>query len=106
MELTSQILAEQSTARKEFFIFSDMRQNTPQLNLEGRSPVPQFATVASQCSPIPDLAGVHVTVLGADNAGSTTAEWRQLEEFWTGYLRQAGADLERYSALRESPPIP
>jgi len=106
LELTSQILAEQPTARKEIFIFSDMRQNTPQLDLGGRSRIQEFATVLNHCSPIPDLTGVRVIVLGADSAGSTTAEWRQLEEFWTAYLRQAGADLERYSALRKSPPTP
>jgi len=103
LELARQIFLGESSTRKDFVIFSDMRQDTPELNLEARAGVPEFATVANRCSPVPDLKDVRVTVLGADNAGRTTEEWRKLQEFWTEYIRHTGAAIQLYSALREIP---
>jgi len=46
-----------------------------------------------------------VYVLGADNAGKPTAYWASLRDFWTAYLKTAGASLKEYSVLRDPPEL-
>ena len=77
-----------------------MRQDTQELSLEAQAKVPEFHIIAKQCAPMPDLHDVDVTVLGSGAAGHTIAYWHGLEQLWAEYFRRAGANLQRYSALR------
>jgi hypothetical protein len=100
--LAQQIFADRRDApRRMLVVLSDMRQNTRELNLESPTAVPAFATVAGRCSPIADLRGVHIFVLGATGAGWSAGHWRELESFWVEYFRRAGGDLRTYSVFRE-----
>ncbi len=100
-ELTSQIFAQQSdSSRRTLIIFSDMRQSTTGLNLESLQTVPSFSILAKRCGTLPDLHNVQIQVLGADGAGKSMIYWQSLQDFWKSYLRNAGAILTSYSALR------
>jgi len=101
--LAGEIFAERSVAGpRELIVFSDMRQSTPDLDLELPPTVPSFAVVAKKCGPIPALHDVRVVVLGADDAGKSLVYWESLQTFWTVYFREAGATLRSYSVLREA----
>lgn len=104
LELASQIFAGQpGSAKRVLIIFSDMRQNTPELNLESPSLAPEFSAVAQRCEPLPSLRGAQVAALGVDGAGKSTAYWESLRTFWKDYLSHAGAELKNFTTLRESP---
>lgn len=106
LELASQIFAEEQANRRELIIFSDMRQDTTQLNLEASPLVPTFLLVAEHCTPMPDLQGENVSVLGTGSASRPIAYWHSLKQFWAEYFRRAGANLRSYSALRELEALP
>lgn len=104
--LAANQLLEQSpnTSRKTLMVFSDMRQNTADLDLESLRSVPSFATYEARSKlPVAELRGVSIYVVGADNAGKSITYWQTLKEFWTEYFRRAGANLRGYSVLRELP---
>lgn len=104
LQLVSQMFAQQPDAgRKRLVIFSDMRQNTPELNLESTKIVPSFSSVRNRCGEIPSLHNIQVHVLGADGAGKSSAYWQSLQLFWKEYVRHAGAVLQAYSLLRSLP---
>lgn len=84
-------------------IFSDMREDTPELDLESARTVQLFNMLASQCGAIPDLNDVQVYVLGADGAGKSISYWQSLAAFWRAYFQRTGADLREFSAMRELP---
>jgi len=90
--------------QKMLVIFSDMRQQTRELDLESSSTVPGFdrgRTKETKIS-IANLGGVHVYALGVDGAGKSFSYWQTLRQFWTEYFRGTGASLESYTVLRES----
>jgi hypothetical protein len=100
--LSSQIFREVSTSNQRLLIiFSDMRQDTPELDLETVAKVPLYSGVADRCGPLPDLRGVRVEIVGAGGAGHSTAYWGELQAFWVDYFHCSGADIEKYSSLRE-----
>jgi hypothetical protein len=104
--LAANQLLEQSpnTSRKILMIFSDMRQNTADLDLESLRSVPSLASYEARSKlPVAELRGVSVYVVGADNARKSIAYWQALKEFWTEYFRRTGANLRGYSVLRELP---
>jgi hypothetical protein len=105
--LASQIFQAQPKGRKILVIFSDMRENAGNLNLDERNF--QNARLSfnryAEGRGIPDLHGVEVHVLGADNAGKSMPYWTALRDFWTHYLAQAGANLKSYSVLRDAPDL-
>jgi hypothetical protein len=104
LRLAGQILAQEpSVSRKTLVIFSDMRQNTRELNLEASSNVPQRSLVGVRRGPFAYLKDVKVYVLGADGAARTAAYWQSLRIFWGNYFRTEKADLKDYSVLRELP---
>ena len=104
LQLAAQIFGQRPDAgRKTLVFFSDMRQSTPELNLESPKIVPAFATVAARCGKLPDLHGVRVDLLGVDGAGKSSAYWQSLRGFWEGYMQAAGAVIDNYSVLRERP---
>jgi hypothetical protein len=45
-------------------------------------------------------------VLGVDGAGKDIVYWQSLRDFWTAYLPALGADLKRYSVLRDPIVLP
>jgi hypothetical protein len=99
--LASEIFAERPDFNpKTLLIFSDMRQSTPELDMEPQSIVPSFFSVSKKCGPIPALGGVRIVVLGADGAGKSVAYWQSLRSFWAEYFHGTGAVLKDYSVLR------
>jgi hypothetical protein len=107
LQLAAQIFAQQPDAgRRMLILFSDMRQRTPELNLEKLRIVSPFSVVAKQCGALPDLHNVQVLIIGADGAGKSSAYWQSLRVFWESYFRNCGAVLQSYSVLREPPLLP
>ncbi len=99
---------DRNAGKKILILFSDMRQNTRDLDLESPSAVPNFAFLEEphrKTLPLANLRGVQVYVLGADGAGKSVQYWQSLQEFWTGYFRKSGAALGTYSVLRELPAL-
>ena len=104
LELASQIFNQEPDAgERSLVIFSDMRQSTPELDLETAGIVPTFSTFDKRRVTLPALHNVQVYVLGADGAGRSSAYWQSLRDFWTEYFRSAGAALSSYSVLRDLP---
>jgi hypothetical protein len=96
--LASQIFQQQSTGagRRVLVLFSDMRNTTPELNLESPHRLP------SNPAPI-DLHQADVYVLGVDGAGLPTARWHEIERFWNTYIHDSSASLRAFSVLRSLP---
>jgi cell division protein FtsB len=102
--LAGQIFERQvSPGRKVLVIYSDMRHNTPQVNLESPLSVPRFAQINTGDNAIADLRNVAVYARGVDGAGKPIEYWESLRRFWTEYFRNAGAILQGYSVLRALP---
>jgi hypothetical protein len=102
LRLAGQIFAQEpSVGARTLVIFSDMRQNTRELNLEFSRRVTQSSLFTAQSSSIPELGNVRVFVLGADSAERSIIYWQTLQEFWENYFQSAKADLRDYSVLRE-----
>ena len=102
LHLASEIFAQQPDAgRRTLVIFSDMRQSTPDLNLESPQIVPPFSIIVTRCGSLPALQNVEVDVLGADNTGKSSVYWEGLQAFWGAYFRGSGANLHSYSILRD-----
>jgi len=93
--------------RKVLVIYSDMRQDTRELDLEKSGAV--ASRIGLQKAPksvsLADIRGTHVYVLGADAYGESPATWEALRRFWKTYFQTAGADLEKYSVLRDASPF-
>jgi hypothetical protein len=103
--LASQILQAEPKGRAILIIFSDMRENAGNMNLERtkRHDVHlAFARIAKGRT-IPDLKGVEVHVLGADNAGKPLHYWTELRDVWSDYFIKTGASLKTYTVLRTLP---
>jgi hypothetical protein len=106
LRLASQIFQQEPNAgRKTLVIFSDMRQSTPDLNLESAKVVLPFPFVIKRCGALPALRTVQVNILGADGAGKSMGYWESLQKFWQEYFQNSGAVVESYSVLRELPQI-
>jgi hypothetical protein len=104
--IASQVFSQTSPrAEKLLLIFSDMRQNTSELDLESLRLVPPFEKLSKEAKMIPQaqLHNVDVSILGVDGAGKSVAYWQSLEGFWSEYFQRNGARLLSYSALRELP---
>jgi hypothetical protein len=91
--------------RKMLVLFSDMRNSTPELDLE-RSKDPSHARTMLHSRQIPDaeLRGVEVDVLGMDGAGKSGIYWQDLREFWSEYFATSGVAVKSISVLRDVPP--
>jgi hypothetical protein len=91
------------SGRAVLVIFSDMRESTPDLDLEPLPTVPLTESLVKAKGELLDLDGVEVFVLGADGAGKSTFYWQSLQAFWREYLSRAGAAVREYSVLRNMP---
>jgi hypothetical protein len=104
LELASQFFAEDPSAnRRELVIFSDMRESVPGLDFERMRLVPPYRALAARSGAMPALRDVQVYVAGADAARESAAYWESLRRFWAAYFRNAGAELEKFTVLRELP---
>jgi hypothetical protein len=103
--LAREIFDQQRNAKERVLvIFSDMRQQTRELDLESPSTVSGFNHIGAGGTKISivNLDAVHVQVLGVDGAGKSLSYWQSLREFWIRYVRASGATLESYTVLRDS----
>lgn len=97
--LAEQIFSHYASANRELLIYSDMRNSTPELNLETGILAPRSFTGMRQTA-VPDLHNVTVTILGAASTPATITSWQKLREFWIDYFRTTGASLAVYSPMR------
>jgi hypothetical protein len=99
--VASQIFKDTPSPRNLLVVFSDMRQDSRELNLETTQPwLPhEKLKILSQKQLIGDLQGVEVHILGVDNAGRDFDYWQRLREFWIRYFEFANASLNQYSTL-------
>ncbi|MFZ1007538.1 MAG: hypothetical protein WAN65_11910 [Candidatus Sulfotelmatobacter sp.] len=105
LTLAREIFDQQAKANeKVLVIFSDMRQQTRELDLESPSMMPSFDKIGKMKSKIgiANLTGVNVRALRVDGAGRSTPYWQGLRDFWTEYFRAGGASLETYTVLRDT----
>jgi von Willebrand factor type A domain len=103
--LASEIFNQQpSPKEKVLIVFSDMRQQTKELDLEMPSLAPSFNQIVTKGAKIEiaNLGNVHLRALGVDGAGKSIPYWQSLRKFWTEYFRTSGARLESYTVMREA----
>lgn len=86
-------------------IFSDLRHNTPNLNLENVKEIAVQKALYSlrQSKSIPPLKGARVFLLGVDPNGKSQAYLRSLKEFWVDFFQEAGADVQAFCIDRRVP---
>jgi hypothetical protein len=102
LELASQIFNERAAAGEDrvVVLFSDMRNHTPELNLEN----PHGLTSAIKPHPAApsslDLRDAHIVALGVEQASPAPSDWNCLNDFWKKYLARNGATLDAFSVLR------
>jgi len=103
----SQLFQASSSRHNILVVFSDMRSDTPALDLEhARIVSTAFAMQKAEKERLlPDLHGVEVYALGVDGAGKGMRYWQTLRDFWTAYFKRTGAILKTYSVLRDPPDL-
>jgi hypothetical protein len=89
--------------RNVLVVFSDMRNDTPALDLDHARIVSTSLAMkkAEKERLLPDLHGVEVYILGVDGAGKDMEFWQTLRDFWTVFFKRTGAILQSYSVLRD-----
>lgn len=93
---------QQGSGKKMLVVFSDMRQNTGDLDIESQP----ILDAKKRAQIVPnDLHGVQIYALGVDGAGLNIASWHSLRQFWTKYFLEAGAELSAFSVLRFPPSL-
>jgi hypothetical protein len=87
--VASQVFGQHSDAsNKMLVIFSDMRHQTHDLEIESPLRVPSISRLRKESEiPVADLQ-------------------ENLREFWDNYFQETGATLDEYSVLREGPKMP
>jgi len=106
--MTASELFQASPGRRNILVvFSDMRSDTPALDLEhARIVSTAFAMQKAEKERLlPDLHGVEVYALGVDGAGKGMRYWQTLRDFWTAYFKRTGVILKTYSVLRDPPDL-
>ena len=103
----SQLFQASPGCKHVLVVFSDMRSDTPALDLEhARIVSTSFAMKKAEKERLlPDLHGVDVYALGVDGAGKDMRYWQALRDFWATYFKRTGADLKSYSVLRDPPKL-
>jgi hypothetical protein len=107
VRLAAQLTDEMPLKKKAFVIYSDMRQATSELNLEGNGAANRGTSKQEfrGQSPSLNLTGVDVYALGVDASGANPAMWERLKQFWSKYFQTAGANLRSYLVLRDPPSL-
>ncbi len=99
--VAAEIFNRDTAERRVLVIFSDMRQNTPELTLAMINGTSSLTDGLRLVHPLADLHAVSVDVLGVDAAGLSVAAWNQLRKFWAEYFKSANAELSTFSILRD-----
>lgn len=86
-------------------ILSDMRQSSPELNLESpqRIVVGQAMEAVKRGAGLPKLDQSEIFLLGVDPSNKTAAYMAALREFWTDFFSAAGAEVRVVTATRRVP---
>ena len=81
-----------------------MRESTNDLDFERAKTISlaQVLPSVEKRGLLAHLQGVEVYALGVDGAGKSFAYWNSLRDFWEAYFHKAGANLKKYSALRDA----
>lgn len=102
--LAAKIFEPEVADHKTLVVLSDMRHHTRELDFESSAVVPEFSQLAGKMkSPMADLRGVGVYVVGVDGAEKPISYWTGLQMLWVDYLGNAGAQVRAYSVMRELP---
>lgn len=82
----------------QVYLFSDMLQAGPDINMEGlrRMPSNGWVSKAASSGKIPDLGGACVVVVGAR---SDTDAGQRVKQFWDRYFEAVGAVLEDHNYM-------
>ncbi len=102
LEIAGQYLRSSSMGRKSIYMFSDLRQATPDLNVESVNDIP--TTVLDNIQKkhgLPDLHGVDIHAIGVDGHGKSLEYWFKLKSFWMEFFKRSGGVLRSYSATRD-----
>jgi hypothetical protein len=86
-------------------IYSDMRNNMSELNLESSPLLARHRVINQYLLYVSRLRRVYVYVRGADAAEKSIEYWQALHEFWTSYFDSIGATVCNYSAFRDVVPL-
>lgn len=104
LKLASQVFAQDLDAcGKILVIFSDMRQSTPELDLESQSTSRFIPLIPHRLGPVSALQNVKIRILGVDGSGRSSIYWQGLRDFWESYFQHSGAVLQDYTVLRQTP---
>ncbi len=100
--LASQLFERTPGGRNVLLLFSDMRQNTKDLDLERPRVVAAMQAIGlvDRERLIARLDGVDVYVVGVDAATRSLAYWQSLRDFWTEYFKRAGSTLKTFTVTR------
>jgi hypothetical protein len=93
------------SSRKVLVVLSDMKQATGAINIEHLTVVRSDVTLrqVESSQQLALLHDVQVYVEGVDGGGETVAFWKSLQQFWLAYFARAGATVEQYSVMRNTP---
>jgi hypothetical protein len=93
------------SSRKVLVVYSDMRQDTTQINLDRRNGIPAGAALAeaAKSAPVGALKDVQAYCAGVDAAAKDASDWERLQVFWERYFASVGAHLRSYNVLRDLP---
>jgi len=91
-----------ANTEKRLLFFSDMRQCTHELNLEGAGEIDVDRAISrvKAMGLIPELTGVSVWCLGVHSSGRSSSYWLSLKNFWIKYFAEARAKVVNYSMER------
>jgi hypothetical protein len=107
--LADEIFDQQKEAKRRILIiFSDMRQDTPDLNFEFLKTATDHNGIGGNKNSkvvMAHLRGVQVHALGVDGAGRSLSYWWRLRSFWAEYFRNTEATLANYTTLRQVSPM-
>jgi hypothetical protein len=103
LQLASQVFAQDPGAKHRILVFfSDMRNSTRELNLEGSVSLNDIG-VEGRDRYQENLHGVSAYVLGVDGFSKSSRYWINLNRFWQHHLASDGATVLEFSALRSGP---
>jgi hypothetical protein len=102
LELAGQIFNQQLSGgtHKVLVVFSDMRNHTPELDLETKNKSVHSLRSPSDIGPPFDLRDVQVFALGVDGAGSASEEWQRILAYWKQFFAAHTASVCAWSPLR------
>jgi hypothetical protein len=92
-------------AQNILIVFSDLRQCTPDLDLESvkRIPTDRVLPQLKGSGKIPRLNGYQVYLLGVDPNGKSADYFESLKDFWMKFFAESGAQVRSFSIDRHPP---